>query len=45
MQVYCLHNNGVFNLDWGGMTGSFCHNAFAIFLPGAAQNFNQFFWG
>ena len=45
MQVYRLHNNSVLNLDWGSVTGGFCHNAFTIFLPATAQDFNQFFWG
>ena len=45
MQVYCLHNNGILNMDRSGVAGCFGHNEIAIFLPAAAQNFNQFFWG
>ena len=45
MQVYRLHDNSILNSDWSSMAGSLGHNDIAIFLPTAAQNFNQFFWG
>ena len=44
-ESFYIKNNGNLNLDRGSMEGSFCHNGVAVFLPAAAQNFNQFFWG
>ena len=45
MQIYRLHDNGILNLDWGGVAGYLRHNDVAVFFLAAGQNFHQFFGG